>query len=623
MLYQPYLHESSILVSAPTQVVCGRDGQIRQGADGFYDHDVRVVSGLRLTSPHRLDFVGVNAESAGSATYTYAIRGVGETTPDAIVYADVRREVGDGRLVDTVTLRNFGTVEVAVELGLAIELDGQRMDDIKSGRAEAVGGGKPCDASGAYPVGEDITAMVDLDGWASMGDAHHLAAGANVTMGLSITIVRVGLRLFAAVDNPERYVPGVAQMPADVGVAASVQRSIEDLRGMLLSESSCPDRVFVAAGAPWYLTLFGRDAIWTARLCLGLGTDLAVGTLKTLAAHQADHSDERAAASPGRILHEMREKEIDLGGGVTLPPVYYGSIDSTPLWLILLHEAWRSGAAHDVIAELVPYAVPAMRWILTEVEADVDGFLRYVDHSGTGLANQGWKDSADGIRNSDGSRAAPPIALCEVQGYAYAAALGVAELFEEFAPGGVGEDLAPSVLRTWAANLAARFRVSFWVAGGGLKYPAVAIDGHGRQVTALTSNIGHVLGTGIVDSEEAGFIALALTSPEMSSGYGLRTMSARTVGYMPLGYHTGSVWAHDTIIAARGLEAEGFGAEARELATGIIRTAEQFDDRVPELHSGHALADGARPLPYPPACRPQAWSAAAIIAAAAILTTAP
>ena len=241
-------------------------------------------------------------------------------------------------------------------------------------------------------------------------------------------------------------------------------------------------------------------------------------------------------------------------------------------------------------------------------DTDGDGFLEYVDTTGHGLANQGWKDSGDSIQWRDGTLAEGPIALCEVQGYAYEAAVGGAELLAAFGREGADE------WRAWAADLKARFAEAFWIDDPAGAYPAVALDAAGRKVDTVTSNIGHLLGTGILTAEQSALIARRLASPELSSGYGLRTMSTDAGGFWPLSYHGGSVWAHDTAIAVAGLAKDGHTAEADALADGLLAAASGFGYRMPELHSGDSAADTATPIPYPAACRPQAWSAAAAVA---------
>jgi Glycogen debranching enzyme len=270
----------------------------------------------------------------------------------------------------------------------------------------------------------------------------------------------------------------------------------------------------------------------------------------------------------------------------------------------------------DEVTALVPALVAALRWILEHGDSDGDGFLDYIDRTGRGLANQGWKDSGDSIQWRDGSLAEGPIALCEVQAYAYEAVLAGAELLEELAP---DAGLAPAELRAWAAGLRARFAEAFWIQTPEGRYPAVALDRDKRPVDTLTSNIGHLIGTGLLDADDEAHVAALLLGDTMSSGYGIRTMSTDAVGHWPLSYHGGSVWTHDTAIAAHGMLRAGLPDCAKRVVDGMLDAAEGFAYRVPELHAGDAAADSSRPTPYPAACRPQAWSAAAAVTALSVL----
>ncbi len=372
-----------------------------------------------------------------------------------------------------------------------------------------------------------------------------------------------------------------ASRPPRTGPAGALglllDNSLDEVAGLRLATRQLPDAPFIAAGAPWYFTLFGRDSLWAARLLLpldtGLDNGLAAGTLRALAAFQGTRTDAAAAEEPGKILHELRSKELVLESqGLRLPPVYFGAVDSTPLWLCLLGELWRAGRDDDAVRSLLPNAARAAEWLLaagtpgTDAAAGNSGFLSYRDATGHGLSNQGWKDSRDAMQFRDGRQAEGPIALSEVQGYAYQAAMETAELFDAFGePGG-------QALRDFAAALRLRFRERFWVEDDGGPFPAMALDGHGVPLDIPGSNMGHLLGTGILDAAEARIVADRLVSPELFSGYGVHTISRRAAGFWPFSYHCGSVWSHDTAIAIRGLLADGFIAEGtdprRRLARG-------------------------------------------------------
>jgi glycogen debranching enzyme len=238
-------------------------------------------------------------------------------------------------------------------------------------------------------------------------------------------------------------------------------------------------------------------------------------------------------------------------------------------------------------------------------DSNGDGLLEYIDESGHGLANQGWKDSGDSIRFADGKIASPPVALCEVQGYAHEAAMRGADLLTAFGAGGAAQ------WRDWASRIAASFREKFWVSDEWGSYPALALDADSRPVDSLTSNIGHLLGTGLLTSAEESLVAARMVGTDMDSGFGLRTMSTRNGGYNPLSYHCGSVWSHDTAIVVRGLVRSGHAVAAAALADGLLAAASAFGWRLPELYSGEPRAEAPWATPYPAACRPQAWSVAA------------
>jgi glycogen debranching enzyme len=401
----------------------------------------------------------------------------------------------------------------------------------------------------------------------------------------------------------------------DPRLARLLTRSLDDLESLRLVEAGAdPARVstFIAAGAPWFLTLFGRDSIWAARMLLPLGTTLAEATLRTLARRLGSTVDHAAGEAPGKIMHELRRHDARLVRGSRAdgpPPAYYGSVDATPLWISLLADAWRWGLPEPVVDEMLPTLRAALRWIEEYGDPDGDGFVEYIDVGGTGLANQGWKDSFNAVRFHDGTLGRPPIALCEVQAYAHQAAVDAAALLDAFGAPTTESDR----WRAYAQGLADRFRERFWVDGPLGPYPAMAIDGDGRPVDALTSNIGHLLGTGLLNPNEEGQVARLLASAPLAGGYGLRTMSTLDKGFSALSYHCGSVWPHDTAIALLGLTAVGADSAAATLVDGLLCAAEAFDYQLPELYGGDARSDVSRPVPYPGACRPQAWAAAASV----------
>ncbi|HET9346642.1 MAG TPA: glycogen debranching N-terminal domain-containing protein [Candidatus Limnocylindrales bacterium] len=383
----------------------------------------------------------------------------------------------------------------------------------------------------------------------------------------------------------------------------TVGRSVADLR-LLVNDGPGEDQRYIAAGVPWFTTLFGRDSIITAIQTLAFRPQIAVETLEVLASLQATEVDDWRDAEPGKILHEMRAGETARAGELPHSP-YYGSIDSTPLWLILLGETFDWTGDRDLVDRLWPNAMAALRWIDEWGDRDGDGFVEYERRSKRGLLNQGWKDSGDAIRDRHGREARPPIALAEVQGYVYDAKHRLARLART--RGDV--ELAVRLDRE-ADELQKRFEEAFWVEDQ--RYYAMALDGEKRQADAVGSNAGQCLWTGIVSPSRSRDVADRLLSPALYSGWGVRTYAADQPGFNPFGYHTGTVWPHDTSLTAAGLKRYGFQDEANRIVGHVFEAAQHFEAfRLPELFCGFDRDAAPMPVPYPVACSPQAWSAGA------------
>jgi glycogen debranching enzyme len=380
-------------------------------------------------------------------------------------------------------------------------------------------------------------------------------------------------------------------------------RSLADL-ATLRNDGPAAGESYLAAGIPWFATLFGRDSLIASLETVAFMPSLAIATLEVLARLQATRNDPWHDAEPGKILHEMRTGEM-ARAGETPHDAYYGSIDSTPLWLILLAEthAWTGDDA--LLERLWPNALAALAWIEDSGDLDGDGFIEYQRRSKLGLLNQGWKDSGDSVRHLDGQPAIGPIALAEVQGYVFAAYRSMARLARHRADLPLAERLDMAALK-----LQARFEDAFWLPEAG--FYAMALDGEKRPVASITSNPGQALWTGIVSAERAPTVAERLLAPDMFSGWGIRTFASGQIGYNPVGYHTGSIWPHDNALIAAGLKASGAADSANLLAGRLIESAQWFPDlRLPELFCGFAREDVGAPVAYPVACSPQAWSAAA------------
>jgi glycogen debranching enzyme len=359
-----------------------------------------------------------------------------------------------------------------------------------------------------------------------------------------------------------------------------------------------------AAGLPWFLSLFGRDTIITAYQALSFGPFLARASLLTLAKKQGRRRDDFRDEEPGKIMHEYRCGELTALGKKPHDP-YYGSADSTPLWLILLSEYWRWTGDDDLVRQLRAPAMAALNWIDEYGDRDGDGYVEYQTRSPAGLGNQCWRDSWDGVQYADGNIPVLPIATCEIQGYVYDAKLRLAEL----ADGPLADPDLAGRLREQAARLRDRFDRDFWIDGRG-GYYAVGLDGDKRRIDSLTSNIGHLLWSGIVPPERAQPVVDRLMSQEMFSGWGVRTLSTVDAGYNPIGYHHGTVWPHDNSIIAAGLARYGYRDEANRIAKAMFEAAEHTGYRLPETLSGHPREATRFPVRYPTACSPQAWASA-------------
>jgi glycogen debranching enzyme len=387
------------------------------------------------------------------------------------------------------------------------------------------------------------------------------------------------------------------------GLAHTLRTSRRDLGSLRIVDLDYPADQVVAAGSPWFMALFGRDSLIASYMSLSLNPELALGTVRSLARRQGTRIDPETEEQPGRILHEVRfglEASRALGGRTA----YYGTVDATPLFVVLLGELLRWGAPREEIHALVPAADRALEWIEKYGDRDGDLFVEYERLSPSGLANQGWKDSWDGVTYADGRVAQAPIALCEVQGYVYAAYLARAALADD-----AGDASRARRCRGRAEALRQAFEDAFWLPDVG--WYALGLDADKRPIDALTSNVGHCLWSGIVAPDRAARLAELLTSPEMFTGWGVRTLASSMAAYNPMSYHNGSVWPHDSAIVAAGLKRSGHDDEALLIASGILEAAEQFGGRLPELMCGFDRAAFPAPVPYPASCSPQAWAAAA------------
>ncbi|WP_433590242.1 amylo-alpha-1,6-glucosidase [Nocardia sp. CA-145437] len=611
------------LVEAGTFSLSDQLGDIHPGtAHGLYYRDTRILTRWELRvdglPPEQLSVVVREPFRARFVARKPPPHGVA----DATVLIQRRRIVGEG-MQEIISVLNLGDEDTALTIVLDAEADFADLFAVKEGRVGG-GGGETTATDHALRItdrgqqgrGVVITATEEPEiqsgsmTWRILIPAHsnwqtvvrcqpiddHRAVPMNFDDGDE--------------DGPEdkirRWRASTTTLTASgAGLNTILQRTETDL-GALRLDDPADGTSYVAAGAPWFMALFGRDSLLTSWMALLLDSDLAVGTLRQLAKLQGAETNPITEEEPGRIMHERRHgpgSDRVLGG-----TVYYGTADASPLFVMLLAECHRWGVGDAAVRELIPAADAALGWIDTDADLDGDGFVEYRRKTDRGLANQGWKDSWDAISFADGRLADPPIALCEVQGYVYAARVGRAELADE-----TGDHPLAERLRAQAADLKARFDEAFWMPKSGCY--AMALDGAKQPVDVGSSNPGHCLWTGIVPDERAAELIERLGAADLNSGFGLRTLSSTARRFNPMGYHTGSVWPHDTAIAVAGLMRYGHIPGALELsvklASGLLEAIQEFGARPPELFCGFARDEFRSPVPYPTSCSPQAWASAA------------
>jgi glycogen debranching enzyme len=380
-----------------------------------------------------------------------------------------------------------------------------------------------------------------------------------------------------------------------------MNRSFHDLRVL---RSHVGHQEYFAAGLPWFATLFGRDSIITALQTLAYSPKSAEQTIRLLASYQGRAVNQWREEQPGKILHELRVGEMARLGEIPHTP-YYGTIDATPLFLVLIgrHAAWTGDLT--LFNELRSNVESALHWMSEYGDLDGDGYIEYVGLSEKGLTNQGWKDSGDGIVNGDGSLVTPPVALVEVQGYVYQAKIMLAELYRR-----AGEVARAETLQHEADELRAAFNKEFWLDEG---FYALALQAEKRPADVMSSNAGHALWAGIADPDKARLTVERLMADDMFNGWGIRTLSETEHCYNPLGYHLGTVWPHDNSLVAAGFKRYGFDYAALRVFVGMVEAAAHFDAyRLPELFAGFRKDDYGVAVRYPVACQPQAWAAGAV-----------
>ena len=614
------------LVEGPAFAISLSSGDMVPDAPhGVFFRDTRILTELRLrVNGHWPEPLAATTLDPFSASFVLRDQPVsGEADSKLMIFRN--RWIGRGMRED-LAVHNYGTAPSRCVLELAIAADFADLFEVKEGRVEKAGdlhvhiGEQRIDWSyerGSFRRGSRLSfsERPQLSSTHAVFDVIVPPGGSwSVCMQLTPTVDGEEITPRYLCGQPvERSTPAARleawrrNLPAIAAdhdaFTALVARSSEDLAALRLFDPDHPERTVVAAGAPWFMTLFGRDSLLTSWMAMLVDSDLALGTLETLALHQGREVDPVTEEEPGRILHEVRfgeSAELSLGGG----RIYYGSIDATPLFVMLLGELGRWGNRRDAVDALLPAADRALDWIEQFGDRDGDGYVEYERTTDRGLENQGWKDSFDSTRFADGRLADPPVALCEVQGYVYAAYLARAHFAEE-----AGDGALVASLRGKAAALKERFNRDFWLEDRG--WLAMGLDRDKQPLDVLTSNMGHCLWTGILDEDKAARVAELLVSPEMFSGWGVRTLATSMTGFNPISYHNGSVWPHDNAIVAAGLARYGFHADASRVMEGIVHAAGWFGNRLPELFAGLARDEQSFPVSYPTSCSPQAWAAAA------------
>jgi glycogen debranching enzyme len=408
-------------------------------------------------------------------------------------------------------------------------------------------------------------------------------------------------------DLQRRWLEGATGLTsANEEVYRFYRRSVEDMGALRLYDRDGYEDAWVpAAGVPWFVALFGRDSLIASLQTMPVNPGFARGALRTLARYQATEVDDWRDAEPGKILHELRVGELAHVRRIPHTP-YYGTADATPLYLVALHETWRWLGDVRLLRQYRDVALRCLQWIDRHGDLDGDGFQEYRTRSPQGYENMGWKDAGDAVVYPDGRAVPQPKALCELQGYVFDAWLRMAEAFDA-----LGEPDRAGELRQRAGALQRRFEERFWCEDLGCY--AFCLDPDKQPVRVVTSNAGHLLWSGIASAERAGRVVQRLLEPDMWSGWGIRTLTARNPAYNPFSYQRGSVWPHDNGLIALGFRRYGFAAEAARIARDVSAAAGHFaSHRVPELYAGIARQPGGFPVQYLGANVPQAWAAGSV-----------
>jgi glycogen debranching enzyme len=623
------------ILEGSTFCLCDERGDLAGETEGLFAEDTRFLSRLCLTvngaKPLLLSFGKVEYFSAAFFLRNPVAGGLPQDSLSIVRH----RFVGDG-MQDRVLVQNQSMDTIAFELALELGTDFADILSVKEHdfalgdpeRAERLPDPAPCryedehnqfvleEETGPEAVSARTQVILSQRGEVEEGKVvYPLELGPRERWELRIDILasidgdsvtprtaerRFGEEVTRVRESLAAWQLRVPQIRADWdAIDHAFFQSVSDLASLRMRGAGRTGRM-PAAGMPWFMTVFGRDTLITCLQTLLFGPELARTALEVLTELQARDDNPDVDAEPGKIVHELRSGKAALRWFRT----YYGTVDATPLYLVLLSEVWRWTDDSAFVRSLKEPALAALRWIDEFGDRDGDGFVEYERRTPRGLENQSWKDSHDSQRFHDGSLASTPIAPVEVQGYVYDAKLRTAEVARE-----VWRDrpLAER-LENEAAELQRRFDEAFWTdARGG--YYVLALDGEKRQVDSLCSNVGHLLWSGIVPPARVDALVDRLMGEELWSGWGVRTMSTGDAGYNPLSYHNGTVWPHDNSLIAHGLARAARWPEAQRIVRRMLGAASFFGNQLPEVFAGLPRAETPFPIAYPTAARPQAWAA--------------
>ncbi len=623
MNYRVIKHNDLFLMTDIRGDVPGNDAQ-----DGLYMKDTRFLSRMELTLNGKRPLL---LSSAADENYVARIRLTNEheeTNGEVKLWRESvelirERFIYEDVLYENVIMTNFSTKALHFEIGLLFDADFKDMFLVRGFQpSDRLGTVTERDATTtswhAIYEGADGVRRSTVVSWDTEADSVSEQGEAFFRIGLqpkemkriAITVMPSAgerrsvptpseIALAELQSTYEQWNESVMKVESDSKVLNRLfDRGVQDLRVLLTDFGS---GLFPVAGLPWYAVPFGRDSLIAALQMLPLNPDIAQGTLEIMADYQGTEVNPWKDEQPGKIMHELRNGELARSGQVPFAP-YYGSIDSTPLFILLAAEYAHWTGDTSVIERLMPNIERALEWIDSYGDRDKDGWVEYYQESSKGIANQGWKDSADSVVHADGEFAKAPIALIEVQGYVYQAKTKLASVLER-----LGRDDTARRLRDEAERMKATLDAAFWMPEE--RFYAIALDADKNQVRSVTSNPGHLLMSGIVSEDKARIVSQRLVAPDMFGGYGIRTMSTGSTGYNPMSYHDGSVWPHDNSMILIGMSRLGLKEDASVVVSGLLKAAEHFEyTRLPELFCGYDDSIGY-PVSYPVACSPQAWAA--------------